>query len=154
LPFQAVFLNFRVMTGLAIRREGANSGLRTTEVRVTRGAFSPTNPVFTIRGLAAVQTRRTEQMNKGDLVATVAEKTSTSRTQAGDIIEAALTVITDALKKGEEVKLVGFGTFTVADRAAGVARNPRTGEQIAVPASKAPKFKAGQGLKDAVNNKG
>ena len=93
-------------------------------------------------------------MNKGDLVATVAEKTNMSRTQAGDIIEAALTVITDALKKGEEVKLVGFGTFLVADRAAGMARNPRTGEQIAVPASKAPKFKAGQGLKDAVNNKG
>jgi DNA-binding protein HU-beta len=98
--------------------------------------------------------RRTLDMNKGDLVATVADKTGTSRTQAGEVIEAALTAITETLKKGEEVKLVGFGTFVVTDRPAGMARNPRTNEQIAVPASKAPKFKAGQGLKDAVNNRG
>lgn len=90
-------------------------------------------------------------MNKGDLVAAVADQTDLSKAQAGEAVEATLAAITDALKKGEEVKLVGFGTFTVADRPAGTARNPRTGESISVPASRAPKFKAGQGLKDAVN---
>ena len=59
--------------------------------------------------------------------------------------------ITDALKKGDEVRLVGFGTFTVARRAASEGRNPRTGEKIQIPASKQPKFKAGKGLKDAIN---
>lgn len=92
-------------------------------------------------------------MNKTELVAAVAERTGLSRGQAGDALDAALDAITAALAKGEEVKLVGFGTFAVADRAAGEARNPRTGEKVAVPASKAPKFKAGVGLKDAVNGK-
>lgn len=92
-------------------------------------------------------------MNKGELVSAVAEKTGLSRGQASDALDAAIDVITGALKSGEEVKIVGFGTFTVADRAAGEARNPRTGEKVAVPASKAPKFKAGAGLKDAVNGK-
>ena len=92
-------------------------------------------------------------MNKGDLVSAVADKTELSKAQAGDAVEAAISAITNSLKKGEEVKLVGFGTFTVANRAAGTARNPRTGETIKVPASKAPKFKAGQGLKDAVNKR-
>lgn len=92
-------------------------------------------------------------MNKGDLVAAVAERTDLSKGQAGEAVEAAIQAITEALKDGEEVKLVGFGTFTVSDRAAGTARNPRTGEPIKVAASKAPKFKAGQSLKDAVNSK-
>ncbi|GHE58414.1 transcriptional regulator [Camelimonas fluminis] len=92
-------------------------------------------------------------MNKGDLVAAVADQADLSRAQAGEAVEAVFAAITDALKKGDEVKLVGFGTFSVADRAAGTARNPRTGETINVPASKAPKFKAGQGLKDSVNGK-
>lgn len=60
--------------------------------------------------------------------------------------------ITDSLKKGDEVRLVGFGTFTVSNRAATEGRNPRTGETIKIPASKQPKFKAGKGLKDAVNS--
>ena len=64
-----------------------------------------------------------------------------------------LEAITGALKKGDEVKIVGFGTFVVTDRPAGEARNPRTGEKIKIPASKAPKFRAGAGLKDAVNAK-
>jgi len=92
-------------------------------------------------------------MNKGDLVAAVADQADLSRAQAGEAVEAVFVAITDALKKGDEVKLVGFGTFSVADRAAGTARHPRTGETINVPASKAPKFKAGQGLKDSVNGK-
>ena len=92
-------------------------------------------------------------MNKGELVSAVAEKAGLTKTQASEAIDAAIDAITEALKKGDEVKLVGFGTFAVADRAAGTARIPRTGETIPVPASKAPKFKAGAALKDAVNGK-
>jgi DNA-binding protein HU-beta len=90
-------------------------------------------------------------MNKGELAGAVAEKTGLSKAQAGEALDAVLESIQDTLKKGEEVKIVGFGTFTVADRPAGEARNPRTGEKVQVPASKTPKFKAGAGLKDAVN---
>jgi DNA-binding protein HU-beta len=92
-------------------------------------------------------------MNKGELVGAVAEKVGLSRGQAGDVIDAALDVIAGALKKGEEVKIVSFGTFVVTDRAAGEARNPRTGEKVIVPASKMPKFRAGAGLKETVNGK-
>jgi DNA-binding protein HU-beta len=90
-------------------------------------------------------------MNKGDLVNTVAEKANLSRGDAGKALDAALDTITEALKRGEEVKIVGFGSFVVANRAAGQARNPRTGETVNVPASKSPKFRAGAGLKEAVN---
>ncbi len=90
-------------------------------------------------------------MNKGELVSAVAERTGMGRGQAGEALDATLGAIVASLKKGEEVKIVGFGTFVVADRAAGVARNPRTGEKVKVPASKAPKFRAGAGLKDALN---
>jgi len=92
-------------------------------------------------------------MNKGELVAAVAEKVGLSRGQAGGAIDAAVEAITGALKQGDDVKIVGFGTFVVTERAAGEARNPRTGEKVAVPASKAPKFRAGIGLKEAVNAK-
>ena len=91
-------------------------------------------------------------MNKGELVSAVAEKTGLSKAQAGEALDAALESIQETLKKGEEVKIVGFGTFTVADRPAGEARNPRTGEKGQVPDSKTPKCKAGAGLKDAVNS--
>lgn len=90
-------------------------------------------------------------MNKGELVNAVAERTGMGRGQAGEALDATLGAITESLKKGEEVKIVGFGTFVVADRAAGEARNPRTGERVKVPASRAPKFRAGAGLKDALN---
>ncbi len=92
-------------------------------------------------------------MNKGELVAAVAEKAGLTRTQAGEAIDATIAAITGALKKGDEVKIVGFGTFVVTNRAAGEARNPRTGEKVKTPASKTPKFRAGAGLKDAVNGK-
>ena len=92
-------------------------------------------------------------MNKGELVAAVAEKAGLTRTQAGEAVDATIAVITGALKKGDEVKIVGFGTFVVTKRAAGEARNPRTGEKVKVPASKTPKFRAGAGLKEAVNSK-
>ena len=92
-------------------------------------------------------------MNKGDLVNAVAEQASLSRGDAGRALDAAINSITEALKRGEEVKIVGFGRFLVANRAAGEARNPRTGEKVQVPASKAPKFRAGAGLKEAVNGR-
>ena len=92
-------------------------------------------------------------MNKGELVAAVADKVGLSRGQAGEVIDAAINAITGALKRGQEVKIVGFGTFVVTDRAAGEARNPRTGEKVKVPASRTPKFRAGAGLKEAVNGR-
>lgn len=90
-------------------------------------------------------------MNKVDLIAKVAEETGLSKTDATRAVDSVFDIITKALKKGDEVRLVGFGTFNVSKRAASVGRNPRTGEQIDIPASKQPKFRAGKGLKDSVN---
>ena len=90
-------------------------------------------------------------MNKNDLVAAVANSSGLSKSDAAKAVDAVFDSITDALKKGDEVRLVGFGTFSVADRAATTGRNPQTGATIQIPASKQPKFKAGKGLKDAVN---
>ena len=90
-------------------------------------------------------------MNKNDLVAKVAEKADLNKTDAGNAVDAVFDVITETLVEGGEVRLVGFGTFAVAERAATEGRNPRTGEKIAISASKQPKFKAGKGLKDALN---
>jgi DNA-binding protein HU-beta len=73
-----------------------------------------------------------------------------SKTDAAKAVDGVFDSITDALKKGDEVRLVGFGTFNVAERAQSEGRNPRTGEKIEIPASKQPKFRAGKGLKDAV----
>ncbi|WP_417797824.1 HU family DNA-binding protein [Terasakiella pusilla] len=90
-------------------------------------------------------------MNKNDLVAAVASSTGLSKADASKAVDGVFGAITDALKSDDEVRLVGFGTFSVAQRAASEGRNPRTGEKIQIPASKQPKFKAGKGLKDAVN---
>lgn len=90
-------------------------------------------------------------MNKNDLIAKVATDADISKTDASGAVEAVLNSITATLKAGDEVRLVGFGTFSVAHRAASEGRNPRTGEKIQIPASKNPKFKAGKQLKDAVN---
>lgn len=90
-------------------------------------------------------------MNKNDLIAAVAESTGLSKADAAKAVDGVFGAITDTLKGGSEVRLVGFGTFSVANRAATTGRNPRTGETIQIPASKQPKFKAGKGLKDAVN---
>jgi DNA-binding protein HU-beta len=90
-------------------------------------------------------------LNKNDLVATVAGSTGISKADAAKAVDGVFNAISSALKKGEEVRLVGFGTFSVAKRAATTGRNPRTGATIKIPASKQPKFKAGKGLKDAVN---
>lgn len=90
-------------------------------------------------------------MNKNDLVAQVAEAAGLSKTDATKAVDAVFDGIAEAMKKGDEVRLVGFGTFAIAERAASEGRNPRTGEKIAIPASKQPKFKAGKNLKDALN---
>jgi len=89
-------------------------------------------------------------MNKAGLIEHVASSTGATKSAASEAVEAILTGITSTLAKGESVSLVGFGTFSVVERAARTARNPRTGEAIDVAASKAPKFKAGKALKDAV----
>lgn len=90
-------------------------------------------------------------MNKNELIAAVADKTSISKGDATAAVEAVFDVITGALKDGDEVRVVGFGTFVVTTRKAGKGRNPQTGEEIDIPASKAPKFRAGKQLKEAVN---
>ena len=90
-------------------------------------------------------------MNKKELVAAVAGKCEVSKKDAEKVIEAVTSVITDALKNGDKVQLVGFGTFEVAERAAREGRNPESGETMYIAASKTPKFKAGKVLKDAVN---
>jgi DNA-binding protein HU-beta len=90
-------------------------------------------------------------VNKNDLVATVADTSGLSRADATKAVDAVFDSITASLKAGTEVRLVGFGTFTVSKRAATTGRNPRTGEEIKIPASTQAKFKAGKGLKDALN---
>ena len=90
-------------------------------------------------------------MNKSELIDRVAEATDTNRTAATRAVDAVFDAITQALKAGDTVNLVGFGTFSVGDRAERSGRNPRTGETITIAASKNPRFKAGKGLKDAVN---
>lgn len=90
-------------------------------------------------------------MNKQELIGVVATATGLSKGDATKAVDGVFDAITEALKKNDEVRLVGFGTFHVANRAASEGRNPRTGEKINIPASKQPKFKAGKGLKDALN---
>ena len=90
-------------------------------------------------------------MNKNDLVAAVADSSGLSKADAGKAVDSVLDNITSALQGGNEIRLVGFGTFSVAQRKATTGRNPQTGATIQIPASKQPKFKAGKALKDAVN---
>ena len=90
-------------------------------------------------------------MNKTELVAAVAAQAEISKKDAEKAVKALTDVIAGELVKGEKVQLVGFGTFEVSERAARTGRNPQTGEEMTIAASKAPKFKAGKALKDAVN---
>ncbi|MDO9460433.1 MAG: HU family DNA-binding protein [Alphaproteobacteria bacterium] len=90
-------------------------------------------------------------MNKNDLIASVSDDIDITKADAARAVDSILEIITKSLKKGGEVRLVGFGTFSVVKRKASEGRNPRTGEAIKIPASKQPKFKAGKALKDAVN---
>jgi DNA-binding protein HU-beta len=90
-------------------------------------------------------------VNKQDLVAIVAEAGDLPRAKAGDVVDAVFEAITKSLKKKQEVRLVGFGTFSTSKRKAGKGRNPRTGEEIKIAATTTVRFKAGKGLKEAVN---
>jgi DNA-binding protein HU-beta len=90
-------------------------------------------------------------MNKTDLIDAIASGAEISKVDASKALEAAVSAVTASLKKGANVTLVGFGTFSVNKRSARTGRNPRTGEQIKIKAAKVPKFKPGKALKDAVN---
>ncbi|BDI60747.1 HU family DNA-binding protein [Qipengyuania nanhaisediminis] len=90
-------------------------------------------------------------MNKNELTSAVAETSGLSKSDASNAVEAVFDTIQKALANGDEVRLVGFGTFSVAKRKESTGRNPRTGEPMTIKASNQPKFKAGKGLKDAVN---
>jgi DNA-binding protein HU-beta len=101
--------------------------------------------------LRIIFTRGIIIMNKAELIDAVADDADLSKAAAGRALDAAIGTITKALKKGDTVTLVGFGTFSVRKRAARTGRNPRTGEAIKIKASKVPGFKAGKALKDAIN---
>jgi DNA-binding protein HU-beta len=92
-------------------------------------------------------------MNKAELIAAIAAKTGETKKGAEEAVNAFVDVVVDALVKGDKVQLVGFGSFEVRKRAARKGRNPQTKEEIKIPASKAPVFKAGKALKDLVNKK-
>jgi DNA-binding protein HU-beta len=119
---------------------GGNPG--NVRPRSRRDATRPDRPEFTLKE---------DDMNKNDLVSQVADKASLTKAQAGEAVDAVFDVITGALKAGDEVRIVGFGNFVVTERAASEGRNPQTGKPLSIPASKQPKFRAGKGLKDAVN---
>lgn len=90
-------------------------------------------------------------MNKSQLIDKIAADADISKAAAGRVLDAFMGSVSDALKDGDEVALVGFGTFSVRDRAARTGRNPQTGKEITIPAGKVPSFRAGKALKDAVN---
>ena len=90
-------------------------------------------------------------MTKAELIADIVERSGLDRVHARACLEAFVESVTDSLKRGEEVRLVGFGRFTPVARAAGVARNPRTGASVKRPASKTARFRVGEGLKSALN---
>ena len=90
-------------------------------------------------------------MNKTELVAAMADKAGLTKKDADAALKAFTEVIEETLKAGDSIQIVGFGTFEVAERAERAGRNPQTGAEMVIPASKAPKFKAGKALKDALN---
>ena len=90
-------------------------------------------------------------MNKTELVAAISEKTELTKKDSEKALKALIDVVAEELKKGEKIQLVGFGTFEVSERAERTGRNPQSGKEMVIPASKAPKFKAGKALKDMVN---
>ena len=90
-------------------------------------------------------------MNKNDLIGVVADKAKVTKAQAGESVDAVFEAIAGSLKGGDEVRLVGFGTFSVSKRKASTGRNPATGAEIKIPASNQAKFKPGKGLKDSLN---
>ncbi len=91
-------------------------------------------------------------MNKNDLIQQLSDRSGMAKHDAAKAVDGVFDLITDALKRGDEVRLTGFGVFVVASRAGGKGRNPQTGEEITIPPSKQPRFRAGKQLKDAVNH--
>ena len=91
-------------------------------------------------------------MNKADLIATAAEKAEVSKKDTEAVLNAITSTIIEAVSKGDAVQLIGFGTFDVAERGERTGRNPQTGEEMTIKASKSPKFKAGKAFKDSVNS--
>ena len=89
-------------------------------------------------------------MNKSELIKQIADRAELSQAEAGDALDALCATVIDTLLRGEEVAIIGFGTFKVSQRAERKGRNQRTGEELLIPASRAPKFSAGKALKDAV----
>ena len=100
---------------------------------------------------AGTDFRRIFKMNKNELISSIADKAGIKKTDAEKALKAFIETVTEELKNGEKVQLVGFGTFETAERPAREGRNPRTGETMKIEASKSPKFKAGKALKDAIN---
>ena len=98
-----------------------------------------------------INKRRKLSMNKTELIAAIAEKAELSKKDSEKALKAFVDVVTEELKKDHKIQLVGFGTFEVSERNARTGRNPQTGEEMEIPACKAPKFKAGKALKDAIN---
>jgi DNA-binding protein HU-beta len=90
-------------------------------------------------------------MNKSELIDSIADKSGLNKTQAGDALNAVMESVGEALEAGDSISLVGFGTFSVKDRKARTGRNPKTGEELSIPASKVPSFKAGKNLKERLN---
>lgn len=90
-------------------------------------------------------------MNKSELVSAIADKSEFTKKDSDKFLQAFIEIVTEELTKGGKIQLVGFGTFDVAERAAREGRNPQTGKPMPIPASKAPRFKVGKALKDAVN---
>ena len=107
------------------------------------------NPLFTLVYNLILEGVLT--VNKNELIASIASETGLTKTDSAKALDAFVSSITNALKKGDEVRLVGFGTFAVTKRAASTGRNPRTGAAIKIPARKQAKFKAGKTLQDSVN---
>lgn len=90
-------------------------------------------------------------MNKNELIASISDESGLTKADAGKALDAFISAVTDALKNGDEIRLVGFGTFAVSKRAATTGRNPRTGDAIKIAARNQAKFKAGKTLQDAIN---
>jgi DNA-binding protein HU-beta len=161
------FFRLRRSQSLALSRNHIKSSaiaLRRFELRAKRAArlrFRGNDASIEGRGapgriikaasFGAPQTQEFQMTNKAELIDVVAEATESSKAAAGDALDAVIDAISQALKKGEEVRLVGFGTFSVKERAAGKGRNPATGEEIKIPASKSVRFKPGAQLKTLVN---
>ena len=101
--------------------------------------------------LIVINKRRKLSMNKTELIAAIAEKAELSKKDSEKALKAFVDVVAEELKKDNKIQLVGFGTFEVSERSARTGRNPQTGEEMEIAACKAPKFKAGKALKDAIN---